>query len=250
MIEINCASMPEALLESELFGYTKGAFTGALSTGKMGLIEAANGGTLFLDEINSMSLNLQAKLLRVLESHTITRIGATKPIEVDFRLVAATNRNLADCVKDQTFRADLYYRLNVIPITIPPLRERKDDIAVLTDFFLKKYCDKYELKKKFSKRVYKTFEYYDWPGNVRELKNIVERMVIMSTASTITINEVPEGMLKIATSAASEEDKNVSEKERIEQALEINHGHRELTAQYLGISRRTLQYRLKKYGLN
>lgn len=251
MIEINCASMPESLLESELFGYTKGAFTGALSTGKMGLIEASNGGTLFLDEINSMSLNLQAKLLRVLESRTITRIGATKPIDVDFRLIAATNRNLADCVKDKTFRADLYYRLNVIPITIPALRDRKDDIVVLTDFFLKKYCDKYELKKKFSKRVYKTFEYYDWPGNVRELKNIVERLVIMSTASTITINEVPEGMLKSATDAEYEEvDKSISEKERIERALEINHGHREMTAQYLNISRRTLQYKLKKYGLN
>lgn len=249
MVEINCASMPESLLESELFGYSKGAFTGALSTGKVGLIEAANKGTLFLDEINSMPLNLQAKLLRVLESRKITRIGSTKPIDVDFRLIAATNRDLAACVEEKTFRLDLYYRLNVIPITIPPLRDRPDDIELLTDFFLNRYCEKYELKKKFSKRIYKTFKTYKWPKNVRELKNIVERMVIMSTASTITINEIPESMF---SENGFEEQPNtqVDERERIVRALELNNGHREMTAKYLNISRRTLQYKLKKYGLN
>ncbi len=249
MIEINCASMPESLLESELFGYAKGAFTGALNTGKEGLIEAADKGTLFLDEINSMSMGLQAKLLRVLESRKITRIGSTKPVSVDFRLIAATNRSLVECVEERTFRADLYYRLNAIPFTIPPLRERKEDIAELTDFFLQKFCSRYSLKKKFAKRVYRTFESYSWPGNVRELKNIVERMVIMSTASTITINEIPQSMFS-ENGFQREEDPGTDEKERIRRALEINHGHRERTAEYLNISRRTLQYKLKKYGLN
>ncbi|WP_320937496.1 sigma-54 interaction domain-containing protein [Enterocloster lavalensis] len=249
MIEINCASMPESLLESELFGYTKGAFTGALNTGKEGLIEAADKGTLFLDEINSMPLGLQAKLLRVLESRSITRIGSTKPIDVDFRLIAATNRSLVECVEERIFRADLYYRLNVIPVTIPPLRERKEDIPVLTDFFLDKFCDRYSLQKKFAKRVYRTFEAYSWPGNVRELKNIVERMVIMSTVSTITINEIPQSMFSENGFPAGPEPE-LDEKERIRRALEINNGHREKTARYLSISRRTLQYKLKKYGLN
>ena len=249
MIEINCASMPESLLESELFGYTKGAFTGALNTGKEGLIEAADKGTLFLDEINSMPLGLQAKLLRVLESKSITRIGSTKPIDVDFRLIAATNRSLVECVEERIFRADLYYRLNVIPVTIPPLRERKEDIPVLTDFFLDKFCDRYSLQKKFAKRVYRTFEAYSWPGNVRELKNIVERMVIMSTVSTITINEIPQSMFSENGFPAGPEPE-MDEKERIRRALEINNGHREKTARYLNISRRTLQYKLKKYGLN
>lgn len=248
MIEINCASMPENLLESELFGYTKGAFTGALNTGKMGLIEAAHKGTLFLDEINSMPLNLQAKLLRVLESRTITRIGSTKPMDVDFRLIAATNQKLTDCVENKTFRLDLYYRLNVIPIMIPPLRARKDDIVPLAEYFLHKFCDKYELKKKFSKKVYRTFEAYGWPGNVRELKNIVERMVIMSTASTININEIPSSMFS-EDGFDQKDTETEDEKERIIRALKINQGHRELTAKYLNISRRTLQYKLKKYGL-
>ncbi|MCI8742658.1 MAG: sigma 54-interacting transcriptional regulator [Lachnospiraceae bacterium] len=248
MIEINCASMPENLLESELFGYTKGAFTGALSTGKMGLIEAAHKGTLFLDEINSMPLNLQAKLLRVLESRTITRIGATAPVDVDFRLIAATNQRLSDCVENKTFRLDLYYRLNVIPITIPPLRARKDDIVPLAEHFLCRFCDKYQLKKKFSKKVYRTFEAYSWPGNVRELKNIVERMVIMSTASTININEIPSSMFS-QDGFDQKSQETESEKEQIIRALKINQGHREQTAKYLNISRRTLQYKLKKYGL-
>jgi len=249
MIEINCASMPESLLESELFGYTKGAFTGALSTGKMGLIEAADKGTLFLDEINSMPLGLQAKLLKVLEGKTITRIGSTKPIQVDFRLIAATNRKLSDCVEDKSFRLDLYYRLNVIPLTVPPLRERKEDILVLTEFFLKKFCDRYSLKKQFSKQVYKTFRAYSWPGNVRELKNIVERMVVMSTVSTITINEIPKSMFE-ENGFSERKEESIDEKKQICRALQVNNGHRENTAKYLNISRRNLQYKLKKYGLN
>ena len=184
-----------------------------------------------------------------MESRSITRIGSTKPIDVDFRLIAATNRSLVECVEERIFRADLYYRLNVIPVTIPPLRERKEDIPVLTDFFLDKFCDRYSLQKKFAKRVYRTFEAYSWPGNVRELKNIVERMVIMSTVSTITINEIPQSMFSENGFPAGPEPE-LDEKERIRRALEINNGHREKTARYLNISRRTLQYKLKKYGLN
>lgn len=247
MIEINCASIAESILESELFGYTKGAFTGASSNGKIGLIEAANKGTLFLDEINSMPLDLQAKLLRVLENRTITRLGSTKSIDVDFRLVAATNKDLAKCVRDKTFRADLFYRLNVIPITIPPLRERKEDIPVLTDFFLEKFCDRYSMNKRFSKSVYQTLISYDWPGNVRELKNVIERMMIMSTAETITLHEVPRGLFQEEVFGKKLTKDN--EKLQIIQALEVNGGHREKTAQYLGISRRTLQYKLKKFNL-
>ena len=247
MIEINCASIAESILESELFGYTKGAFTGASSKGKMGLIEAANHGTLFLDEINSMPLDLQAKLLRVLENKSITRLGSTCPVDVDFRLVSATNKDLWQCVLNKTFREDLFYRLNVIPVTIPPLRERKEDIPALIDFFLNKFCDRYSMDKRFSKSVYQTLISYDWPGNVRELKNVIERMIIMSTAETITLHEVPRGLFQEEVFGKKLTKDN--EKLQIIQALEANGGHREKTAQYLGISRRTLQYKLKKFNL-
>ena len=257
-IPINCASMPEALLESELFGYSKGAFTGALAQGKMGLIEAADGGTLFLDEINSMPLGLQGKLLRVLETKEVTRLGSVQPVRVNFRLVCASNQSIEECVNNKTFRADLFYRINVLPIEVPPLRERKEDIIPLVDFFLHRYCERYDLQKNFSENVYNNFLRYDWPGNVRELKNVVERMVIMSTADTITINEVPRFLLSHCNHDSSksdyrevvrEKDKEEDEKSRILDALEKNDGHRERTAEYLHISRRTLQYKLKKYGL-
>ena len=169
-------------------------------------------------------------------------------MDVDFRLIAATNQRLSDCVENKTFRLDLYYRLNVIPITIPPLRARKDDIVTLAEHFLCRFCDNYNLKKKFSKKVYRTFEAYSWPGNVRELKNIVERMVIMSTASTININEIPSSMFS-QDGFDQKSQETESEKEQIIRALKINQGHREQTAKYLNISRRTLQYKLKKYGL-
>lgn len=254
MVEINCASLPESLLEAELFGYEKGAFTGALSSGKTGLIEAAGQSTLFLDEINSMPLSVQAKLLRVLETKTITKIASVKPKPVDFRLIAATNADLSQCVQNGTFRADLYYRLNVIPITIPPLRERKEDIVPLAKHFLEHFCEKYGIAKKFSNKVYQTMEQHDWPGNVREVKNFVERMVIMSISSCIKINQIPNGMLEmhtpqklceINTNKLPPED----EKEKILRALSMHSGHREKTARYLGISRRTLQYKLAIYGI-
>lgn len=190
-VEINCASLPENLLEAELFGYTAGAFTGAMPGGKMGLIESAAGGTLFLDEINSMPLPLQGKLLRAIETKTFTKVGAVKSTKVDFRVLAATNRDLADCVQEGAFRQDLYYRLNVMPVQIPPLRERPEDIEPLVHSFLHHYGEKYGRPRCVSQKVMRQMRAYDWPGNVRELKNLVERMVIMSSGEVIEINELP-----------------------------------------------------------
>ena len=186
-IALNMAAIPRELMESELFGHERGAFTGALNTGKPGLIEAAHGGTLFLDEINSLPLALQGKFLRVLESHKSKRLGAVEEQEIDFRLLAATNQNLKEGVLAGTFRADLYYRLNVIPLELPPLRERREDIAPLATFFLDYYCKRYSRTKVLSRRVIEQLKAYDWPGNIRELKNVVERLLVTSAAGTLEI---------------------------------------------------------------
>lgn len=252
MVQLNCASMPENLLESELFGYEKGAFTGALNTGKPGLIEAADQGTLFLDEVNSMPLSLQAKLLRVLETKTILRIGSLRPKPVNFRLITAANADLRECVKNHTFREDLYYRLNVIPIEIPPLRNRREDIIPLGKHFLHLFCQKYGVEKQLAPKIYRMMEAYFWPGNVRELRNFIERLVVMSVSSTVRINSIPPGMLEIPKEADSNRlsvCRAEKERERIVRALEKFDGHRQKTAEYLGVSRRTLQYKLKRYGL-
>ncbi|WP_312433345.1 sigma-54 interaction domain-containing protein [Lacrimispora sp.] len=189
MVVINCASLPPSLLEAELFGYEKGAFTGA-SSSKAGLFEAADGSTLFLDEINSLPFDLQGKLLRAIETKNIQRIGSTKPRKVDFRLLAATNEDLAELVAEKNFRADLYYRLNVIPIDIPPLRKRREDIVPMALHFLNHYCKKYNKNKVFSQRTLALIEQFDWPGNVRELKNFVERSIIMSSGDFIEIKNI------------------------------------------------------------
>lgn len=184
-IKQNCASIPSTLLESILFGTTKGSYTGAKDT--PGLFELADGGTLFLDEINSLPLALQGKFLRVLESHKSKRLGAVEEQEIDFRLLAATNQNLKECVLAGTFRADLYYRLNVIPLELPPLRERREDIVPLATFFLDYYCKRYSRTKVLSRRVIEQLKAYDWPGNIRELKNVVERLLVTSAAGTMEI---------------------------------------------------------------
>ncbi|MFV0518197.1 MAG: sigma-54 interaction domain-containing protein [Aminipila sp.] len=203
MVSINCASLPEALLEAELFGYVKGAFTGALDTGKEGLIEIAEGGTLFLDEINSLPLATQGKFLRILETKMVKRVGSVKPKYIDFKLIAATNSNLKKLVDEKKFRKDLYYRLNVVPITLPPLRERKEDIIPLTDCFIEHYCNKYGREKKFSKKVYGKLMEYDWPGNIRELKNFVERIILMSSSSVLEIEDTPVALDELITSPVS-----------------------------------------------
>ena len=186
-IAVNCASVPKDLLEAELFGYVPGAFTGANPKGKVGLIEAADGGTLFLDEVNSMPLELQGKLLRLLETKLVTRVGDVKSRAVNFRVLSATNQNLIQCVDAGTFRRDLYYRLNVIPITVPPLRERKEDIAPLIFHFLDYYATKYKRVKHLSPQIVEHLTEYSWPGNVRELKNLMERLVIMSSTNALEI---------------------------------------------------------------
>jgi len=178
MINVNCAAIPESLFESELFGYDPGAFTGANKGGKLGVFEAADGGTLFLDEIGEMPLNAQAKLLRAIQDKVITRVGSTSPIKVDVRLIAATNRNLQEMVQQKEFRRDLFFRLNVIPVVVSPLRDRKVEIPFLVDHFLNKFNAKYKLKKRIDEREIKTLMNYDWPGNVRELENLIERLVV------------------------------------------------------------------------
>ena len=191
LVTVNCAALPENLLEAELFGYEKGAFTGAASSGKKGLIEEADGGTLFLDEVNSIPLSIQAKLLRVLENRMVKRLGSNKSRFVDYRLIAATNEDLYQCCEEGRFRKDLYYRLNVVPLTLPPLRERREDIRPLVKMFLHQYCTQYKKLKNFSPEVFAALEAYDWPGNVRQLKNLVQRLVIMTTDNAITIQELP-----------------------------------------------------------
>ncbi|MRM88552.1 PAS domain S-box protein [Faecalicatena contorta] len=190
-VKVNCGAIPHDLIESELFGYEKGAFTGANKEGKPGLFEAADKGTIFLDEIGELPLNLQVKLLRVLQEGEIERIGSISPKKIDVRVISATNRDLAKMVESQDFREDLYYRLNVFPIVIPPLRERVDDIEPLIERFLTQFNKKYGMHKTFSRETAAIMKRYSWPGNIRELRNIVERVMIVSTEDCITADHLP-----------------------------------------------------------
>jgi PAS domain S-box-containing protein len=269
MVIINCASLPPNLMEAELFGYEKGAFTGASSTGKIGLFEKANGGTLLLDEINSLPLSLQGKLLRVIGSRHVQRIGSTKELMVDFRLIAATNEELSKLVENKQFRADLYYRLNVIPITIPPLRARRDDIIPLVLHFLKEYCDKYSKNKLFTEQTLNLIYQYDWPGNVRELKNFIERSVVMSKDDYIEISDIanisggyvperqnemthPQDPKKFDYNKLLEEGVTLEdhlracEAEYVKHALDV-YKSSYLTAKALGTSQSAIMRRKKKY---
>lgn len=191
LIKVNCGAIPENLLESELFGYEGGAFTGAKKEGKPGVIELAAGGTLFLDEIGEIPLNLQVKLLRFLQCKEITRVGGESSITVDVRIVTATNRYLLEMVQKKQFREDLYYRLNVVPVHVPALRERKEDIPALTAHFLQMFNRKYNMNKKISPGVVDNLMRYDWPGNVRELENLIERMVVITIKDIISIEDLP-----------------------------------------------------------
>ena len=203
LVEINCAAMPESLLEAELFGYERGAFTGALNSGKPGLFEEANGGSIFLDEVNSMPLSMQGKLLHAIETKTIRRIGSTKSIPVDFRLIAAANADLRECCQKGLFREDLYYRLNVASLHLIPLRERKEDIVPLCLAFLKRYCKDYNRTKVLSQKVFDKIMNYPWPGNIRELKNFVERLVVMTGKDIVYIEDVSDSLFGVQN--ASEE---------------------------------------------
>lgn len=190
-VQINCGAIPETLLESELFGYDKGAFTGASKQGKVGLMEMASNGTILLDEIGDLPLSLQVKLLRAIQERVIYRVGSTSPIQLDVRIIAATNKNLEEMVIEGKFREDLYYRLNVIPIHVPPLRERREDILPLAFHFLEKFNKKHGTYKTISLEVCSLFEAYDWPGNVRELENLVERMIVISDSKVLTVQCLP-----------------------------------------------------------
>lgn len=194
MVTINCAALPENLLEPELFGYEKGSFTGAVNSGKPGLIEIAHKGTLFLDEIDSLPFSLQSKLLRVIETRHMRRVGSVVSKFVDFRLIAATNANLEEAIREKKFRADLYHRLNILPFTIPPLRERIEEIRPLCQHFLELFTARYLRKKQFSEKVLRRLESYSWPGNIRELRNLVERIVLMTDSNIELVDDIPKSL--------------------------------------------------------
>ena len=257
MIKVNCAALPETLLESELFGHEKGAYTGATSRSR-GRFQMAHRSTLFLDEISEMSPATQAKILRALQEREIEPVGGETTIVIDTRIIAATNKNLEQEVKEGRFREDLYYRLNVVRIEIPPLRKRTEDIPLLADFFLKQYVEKNrKLIKGFTPRALDIIMRHDWPGNIRELENLVERAVIMARGEMITPEEFPPALTENDPGAAdppayssSGRTLKAAEKEIILRTLEDAGGNRTHTAKILGISRRTLQLKLKEYGIN
>lgn len=256
-LAINCGALPENLLESELFGYEKGAFTGA-TTNKMGKFELANKGTLFLDEIGELSLFTQVKLLRFLEQKEFMRVGGNRVISVDVRLIAATNRNLTEAVKEGNFREDLYYRLKVFEIFIPPLRERKEDIPLIALHYLKKFNKQYKKEiTGFSKQAMEKMKMYSWPGNVRELKNMIESIVIITSQNTITDDLIsfsdtlpvgsvqPDSVNVLPIGRTLEE----YEKEIIEKTYNANEKNKTRTAKVLGIGRSTLIRKLKQYNI-
>lgn len=262
LIKVNCAALPADLLESELFGYVKGAFTGAVKD-KPGRFQLASGGTLFLDEIGEMPLNLQAKLLRVLQEKVLEPLGSVATVSVDVRIITATNRDLKKEVEKGTFREDLYFRLNVLEVDIPPLRERMEDLPALTAHLLEKLAGK---NKRGIREVSPTFlealAGYTWPGNVRELENALERALILSRTDSLSPQDLPPQVQNPAESEAVTSTGSVgndpqkaapsldeAEKQAIVDTLAMYDGHRQRTADALGISRRTLQYKLKKYGL-
>lgn len=251
---INCGAFTEELLSNELFGHDKGAFTGATSL-KEGLIEAASSGTLFLDEITEMSPAMQVRLLRVIQEKEVLRLGSTEPINVNVRFIAATNRDVHDAIKSGQFRQDLYFRLNVVSLHIPPLSERKDDIPILAQYFLKKYST---LMKKdvteISQDVIALLMNYDFPGNVREIENIIERGVALSNSNTIEIAHLPEDLKELSIKTFRKKEGGIPSLE--EQEMEYIHwvlreagGNKTLAAQILGIDRVSLWRKLKKYGL-
>ncbi len=255
MVVLNSAAIPENLLESELFGHEKGAFTGALYQRK-GKFECAHRSTLFLDEIGDMPLSTQVKLLRVIEDGMITRIGSNEPIEVDVRLIAATNQELEKLIKEGKFREDLYFRLNVVSIKLPPLRERLEDTTLLIDAFLREYSQMHNKKiSHISPEARKILYKYPWPGNVRELKNCIESMVVVSTKDILDVEDIPDHILQrsneVSHTPALVAGMTVEEAERelIKNTLATVGGNREEAARLLGIGERTLYRKLDRYGL-
>ncbi|MFJ5714652.1 sigma-54 interaction domain-containing protein [Neobacillus sp. NPDC093127] len=252
LIKVNCGAIPKHLLESELFGYEKGAFTGADSQGKPGLFEQADGGTIFLDEIGDMPMDLQVKLLRVLQEFEIMRVGGRKSFKIDVRVISATNMNLEEMVEKNDFRRDLYYRLNIVPIKVPPLRERIADIVPLAFYFLNKNNKKNKLNKRFHHEIILFFEEYRWPGNIRELENLIERLVVTTDNEEIKLQDLPANMLlgkarkKTETGKLKEIIANV-ERKLIKEQMEKSKTTRQ-AAKELGISQSALVKKMQKLG--
>ncbi len=252
-IAINCAAIPESLLEAELFGFEKGAYTGAVHT-KRGKIELANGGTLFLDEIGDMPVSLQVKLLRFLQDQTIERLGGTKSIKVDVRVICATHRPLEKLIQEGKFREDLYFRLNVVPIFLPPLRERKEDIPLLVEHFLQKFNSLYHKRVKLSAKVLDKILNYPFPGNVRELENLMERLVLLAEEEVIDLHHLPSEIVNPRIKSFPmqqniyEDFKNLEKESILKALLECNFNQTK-AAKLLGLTRRQLAYRILKYNL-
>ena len=253
LVKVNCSAIPESLMESEFFGYEKGAFTGANVNGKIGLFEEADGGTLFLDEIGELPVNLQSKLLRVLQEQEIQRIGGVTPVKIDVRIIAATNRDLKEMAEQGLFRKDLYYRLNIIPLVVPALRERKEDLVPLANDFLDKLNLLYNENKRFSKEAYEAFGRYNWPGNVRELRNVIERVFVMTEGQLIRDTDLPAEIKAVHDNASVVSGDHVLkfavaklEYAMIQEAFE-KHGNVRDAAKALGIDASTFVRKRTKY---
>ena len=252
-IKVNCASLPETLLESELFGYEKGAFTGA-SSSKAGRFEDADGGTIFLDEIGELPLSIQVKLLRFLQEREFERLGSTRTKKVDVRIIAATNKDLAEATKEGTFREDLYYRLNVFPIQVPHLKDRREDIPLLINYFLEKASREYGRRLYLSPQAMGALMQYDWPGNVREMENLIERLAIMVDGNRIDLKDLPSYLFPVNRKVEFDHLASLSRLEEIERreivaALERNNWIQSQAAKDLGLTLRQIGYRIKKFNL-
>jgi len=260
-VSVNCAALPETLMESELFGYEKGAFTGATTT-KEGRIEAAHRGTLFLDEIGILGPSLQSKLLRILEDQTLMRLGGKKPIRVDFRLITATNEDLEKAVQEGRFREDLYYRIHVVPLFVPPLRERADDIPLLVEYFVNLYCVTNRIPtKRVDEDAMLALKNYPWPGNVRELENVIQRVVVMTEGDVITLNSLSRDIRETVSRSSQRKprlppsgidlEKEVAafEKQWVELALAQTQGVKSQAARVLGLNTEKMRYMCRKHGL-
>lgn len=252
-VKVNCSALPETLLESELFGYEKGAFTGAFSR-KLGRFELANGGTIFLDEIGDISPLIQLKLLRIIQQKEFERLGGTETLPLDVRIITATNKNLENLVELGSFREDLYYRLNVIPMSVPPLRDRKMDIEELITIFMKTSSNKHQTPlKKIDEDTLNILLNYSWPGNVRELENIIERIIVISDGDIIQTADLPPKMVNHTPTVEKKPlvySKDIAEEKAISQALKDTNGNITHAAENLGISRRSLHRKINKYNIN
>jgi len=250
-VTVDCGVLVETLFESEMFGHTKGSFTGAVET-TQGKFELANGGTVFLDEVANISINMQARLLRVIEEREISKVGGLEKIKVDVRIIAASNKELLKEIDEGRFREDLFYRLNVVPINIPPLRERRQDIGVLAKYFLKKFSrQRKKAVARISAGAMRSLEMYDWPGNVRELRNTIECAIVTCEGKVIELEDLSfnESAIQVNNSSSGQGRLAEIEKERISKVLKQFNGHKTKAAEYLGINRKTLREKIRKYKI-